>query len=126
MPALDPKTRISTLGILIREKLHLNSAHTELHQAIYVLCLPPLLIALNGLLYYSVHGEARWPDQRGAVWAADTFAAPWFSLIANLVATVLFVVFVRHKRVRSSSKIITAAVLSSAWLCTLIGFLVVA
>jgi hypothetical protein len=38
---------------------------------------------------------------------------------------VLFVTFVRHKRVRTSTKVVTAAVLSGAWLFTLIAFLVV-
>jgi hypothetical protein len=34
-------------------------------------------------------------------------------------------VFVRHKRVRTATKVVTAAVLSGAWLFTLIAFLVV-
>lgn len=125
MRALDQKTRMSSLAVTFREKLHVNSAHPELHQAIYVLCLPPLLIALNGLIFYAMHGAAQWPEYRGEAWAADTFAAPWFSLLANVICTVLFFLFVRHRRVRTSSKIVTAAMLSSAWLCTLIAFLVV-
>lgn len=125
MPALDQKTRMSSAAIVLRKKFRLNSAHYELHQAIYVLCLPPLLIAVNALVFYAMHGTAQWPEFRGAAWAADTFAAPWFSLIANITATVLFFLFVRHRRVRSSSKIMTAAVLSSAWLCTVVAFLVV-
>lgn len=125
MPTLDQDSRMSSVAVVLRKKFFLNSAHSELHQAIYVLCLPPLVIAVNAVVYYALHGSAQWPEFRDAAWAADTFAAPWFSLVANTVATVLFFLFVRHRRVRSSSKIMTAAVLSSAWLCTLVAFLVV-
>ena len=65
------------------------------------------------------------PAFRGAVWAADTYAAPWLSLIANFAGSVLLLMFVRRKRVRRSTKIATAVMLSAAWLCTLIAFLVV-
>ena len=124
--ALDQKTRIGLFSVAIRDKFHLNSAHPDLHKWIYALCVPSVVAAVNAVVYYSVHGqEARWPAFRGAAWAADTFAAPWISLVANIAGTVLLVVFVRHKRVRSSTKIITAALLSGAWLCTLIAFLAV-
>jgi hypothetical protein len=117
---------MATFGIGLFEKFHLNSAHANLHRWIYALCLPPAVVALNAVVYYSVHGdEARWPASHGSAWAADTYAAPWISLIANLATTVLFIMFVRHKRVRSSTKIVTAAMLSGAWLSTLIAFLVV-
>jgi len=69
--------------------------------------------------------RSQWPAFRGAAWAADTYAAPWLSLIANFAGSVLLLMFVRHKRVRRSTKIATAAMLSAAWLCTLIAFLVV-
>ena len=126
MPELEEKTRIATFGGAVRKKFHLNSAHPDLHKWIYALCVPSAVVALNAMIYYFVRGEgARWPEFRDAAWAADTFAAPWVSLVANIAGTVLFVVFVRHKRVRSSTKIATAAMLSAAWLCTLIAFLVV-
>ena len=128
VPELDQKTRMAAFGIAVRHKLHLNSAHPDLHKWLYALCVPCALFGVNGILYYfSNGGEARWPVYQGdgAAWAADTYVAPWLSLLANLGATVLFVLFVRHKRVRRSSKISMAAVLSAAWLCTLIAFLVV-
>jgi len=116
----------SSFAISLRDKLHLNSAHPDLHKWIYALCVPSAVVAANAVLYYFVHGEgAKWPAFRGAAWAADTYAAPWLSLIANIAGTVLLVMFVRHKRVRSSTKIATAAMLSAAWLCTLIAFLAV-
>lgn len=123
---LEQKAGVFSFAIALRQKFHLNSAHPDLHKWIYVLCVPSVVAAVNAILYYSVHGEgARWPAFRGAAWAADTYAAPWISLIANLAATALFVMFARHKRVRSSTKIATAAMLSGAWLFTLIAFLVV-
>jgi hypothetical protein len=123
---LDQKAKTPSFGMALREKFHLNSAHPYLHKWIYALCVPSAIVALNGILYYVVHGEgARWPAFRGSGWAADTFAAPWISLSANIAGTVLLVVFVRHKRVRTSTKVVTAAVLSGAWLFTLIAFLVV-
>lgn len=126
MTELDQKAEESSFAIALRQKFHLNSAHPDLHRWIYALCVPPLVAAVNAIVYYSVHGqEARWPAFRGAAWAADTYAAPWVSLIATVAGTVLFVMFVRHRRVRSSTKIATAAMLSGAWLCTLIAFLVV-
>ena len=123
---LEQKTGQFSTSVGLRDKFHLNSAHPDLHKWIYVLCLPSVVVASNALVYYIVHREAaRWPAFSGAAWAADTYAAPWISLIANIAGTVLFVVFVRHKRVRSSTKIATAAILSGAWLFTLIAFLVV-
>lgn len=126
MTELDHKAKAPSLGPALREKFRLNSAHPDLHKWIYALCVPSAVVALNGVLYYLVHGEgARWPSFRGAAWAADTFAAPWISLIANLAGTMLFIMFVRHKRVRTSTKVATAVVLSGAWLLTLVAFLVV-
>jgi hypothetical protein len=124
--ALDQKTRMSSFGIALRDRFHLSSSHPDLHKWIYALCVPSAIVAVNGVLYYFVHSEsAQWPASRDAAWAADTFAAPWLSLIANVAGTVLFVMFVRHKRVRSSTKIATAVTVSMAWLFTFIGFLVV-
>lgn len=128
MTELDQRTRMSnsSFGISFRERFHLNSAHPDLHKWIYALCVPSAVVALNAVSYYFVNGEeARWPAFRGAAWAADTYAAPWLSLIANFAGSVLLLMFVRHKRVRRSTKIATAAMLSAAWLCTLIAFLVV-
>ena len=126
MTELDHNLKTPSLGVALREKFRLNSAHPDLHKWIYALCVPSAVVALNGVLYYLVHGEgARWPASRGAAWSADTFAAPWISLIANLAGTMLFILFVRHKRVRTSTKVATAAVLSGAWLLTLIAFLAV-
>lgn len=130
MTELEERTRYQKTGLsffgMAREKFHLNSAHPDLHKWIYALCVPSLVAAINALIYYSVQGqEARWPAFRGSAWAADTYAAPWVALFSNLACTVLFVMFVRHKRVRSSTKIATAAMLSGAWLATLIAFLVV-
>jgi hypothetical protein len=123
---LDQKTRMSNFGIALRDRFHLSSSHPDLHKWIYALCVPSAIVAFNALLYYLVHGEgAQWPTSREAAWAADTFAAPWLSLIANMAGTILFVMFIRHKRVRSSTKIATAVMLSMAWLFTFIGFLVV-
>jgi len=123
---LDQKEKTSLFGVALRKKFHINSAHPDLHKWIYALCVPSAVVALNGILYYLVHGEgARWPFFRGSAWAADTFAAPWISLIANIAGTVLLVMFVRHKRVRTSTKVVTAAVLCGAWLFTLIAFLAV-
>jgi hypothetical protein len=123
---LDQKTKTPSFGMALREKFHLNSAHPDLHKWIYALCVPSAIVALNGVLYYFVHGEgARWPVFRGSAWAADTFVAPWISLGANMAGTVLLVLFVRHKRVRTSTKVVTSVVLSGAWLFTLIAFLAV-
>jgi hypothetical protein len=126
VPELEEKTWIASFGVAVHKKFHLNSAHPDLHKWIYALCVPSAVVALNAIIYYFVRGEgASWPEFRDAAWAADTFAAPWIALVANLASTVLFVMFVGHKRVRSSTKIATAAMLSAAWLCTLIAFLVV-
>jgi hypothetical protein len=123
---LDEKPRMSSFAIAFREKFRLNSAHPDLHKWIYALCVPSAIVAFNAVVYYFVHGEgARWPSSREAAWAADTFAAPWLSLIGNLAGSVLFVMFIRHKRVRSSTKIATAVMLSMAWFFTFVGFLVV-
>lgn len=117
---------MSTLGFVLREKLHLNSAHPELHKAIYVLCLPSLLAALNAMVYYFAHGEANWTAlNKVAFWTVDTYALPWISLVANAAATVVFVIFIRHKRVRSRSKVGTSFMLTLSWLCTFLSFLVV-
>ena len=122
----DRKTRLSAFGTALFGKFHVNSAHPGLHKWIYALCVPSAVAALNAAAYYVVHGEkTRWPELRAAAWAADTYAAPWISILVNLAATVLFVIFVRHKRVRNSTKVATAAILSGAWLFTLIAFLVV-
>ena len=72
MTELDQKAKTSPFGMALREKFHLNSAHPDLHKWIYALCAPSAIVALNGILYYVVHGEgARWPVFRGSGWAAD-------------------------------------------------------
>ena len=127
MTVHDQKPRMYSFGIALRQKFRVNSAHPDLHKWIYALCVPSAIVAFNAVLYYFVHGGegARWPTSREAAWAADTFAAPWLSLIANLAGSVVFVVFIRHKRVRSSTRIATAVMLSMAWFFTFVGFLVV-
>jgi len=123
---LDQKTRMSTLSLVLREKFHLNSAHPDLHKAIYVLCVPSLLAALNAAIYYLSRGEANWSTTNAAAWTVDTYAAPWISFTANVAATVVFIILSRHRRVRSHTKIAIAAVLTLAWLGTFVSFLVVA
>ena len=116
-----------TLDSVLRGKFHLNSAHPELHKTLYVLCVTPMVAGLNAAVFYLRHGSITWPTpaDTSAPWASDTYAFAWLSLASSLVATVLFVMFVRHRRVSSSSKIVTATVLSMAWLFTLMSFLVI-
>jgi len=121
-----PDRNMSTFGLVLRQKFQLNSAHPDLHKWIYVLCVPSAVAAVNAALYYLVHGQnATWPTFNGTAWAADTYMAPWIALFASVAGTVLFIIFARHKRVRSSTKIATSAMLSVAWFFTLISFLVV-
>ena len=123
MPALELKTRMTTF-VALREKLQLSSTHPDLHKTIYALCLPPLIVAVNALSYYLLHNEASLPES-SSPWTLGTSAAPAFSLIANIAATVVFVIFSRHKSVRSHSKIAVSFMLTLAWLGTLLSFLVV-
>ena len=117
---------MSTFGFVLREKLHLNSAHPDLHKTIYLLCLPSLLAGLNAGAYYLRHGAVNWLATRhAAFWTVDTYAAPWVSLLANIAATVVFVIFSRHKRVRSHYKVAMSVMLTLAWLGTFFSFLVV-
>jgi hypothetical protein len=128
---LDPKTlihktRLSWVAVTLINKFQGNSAHKALHMWIIALCIPSALSALNAGVYYFTHGEvSRWAASRSSVWAAQTYAAPWISLTANVATTVLFVMFVRHRRIDMSSKMVTVTVLNAAWLFTLISFLVV-
>ena len=123
---MPDKNTMSSFGLVLRQRFQLNSAHPDLHKWIYALCAPSAVAALNATLYYLVHGqEATWPVFSGTAWAADTYMAPWIALLASVAGTVLFIIFARHKRVRSSTKIATSAVLSVAWLFTLISFLAV-
>lgn len=125
MSETDRKT-MSSFGLVLRQKFQLNSAHPDLHKWIYVLCVPSAVAAINATIYYFVHGEdATWASFNGTAWAADTYMAPWIALLTSVANTVLFIIFARHKRVRSSTKIATSAMLSIAWLFTLISFLVV-
>ena len=122
----DQKSGLFSFSVTVFEKFHLNAAHTDLHKWIYVLCVPSAVAALNASAFYLKYGAvATWPTTEGAAWAADTYAAPWIALLACVMSTVLFVIFVRHKRVCSSTKIATSAMLSVAWLFTLISFLFV-
>lgn len=117
---------MSSFGLVLRQKFQLNSAHPDLHKWIYALCVPSAIAALNATLYYLVYGEeATWPAFNGTAWTVDTYMAPWIALFASVAGTVLFIIFARHKRVRSATKIATSAMLSAAWLFTLISFLVV-
>jgi len=114
------------LGFAVRDKLYLSSTHSELQKWIYALCVPSAIIGMNALIYYFVHGrEARWPSVGAGAWDARTCAAPWFSLLANLAGTVLFILLIRHQSVRSSSRIATSTMLTGAWVFTLIAFLTV-
>jgi hypothetical protein len=117
---------MSTFGVVLREKLHLNSAHPDLHRTIYVLCVPSLLAAFNAASYYFIRGEANWSSYGTApIWTVIAYAAPWISLVANLAGTVVFVIFSRHKRVRSHSKAAVSSMLTLSWFCTFLSFLVV-
>jgi hypothetical protein len=111
----------------VRKRFHLSSAHPELHKAIYLLCLPPAIFAANAGVYYRTRGQLSWDRllNSGSYWGADTYVAPWISILANLSATLIFVSFARSKGVRRSSKIAMAFLLTFAWLCTTLAFLVV-
>jgi hypothetical protein len=125
---------MSTFSLALREKLHdklhgtlhLNSAHPDLHKTIYLLCIPSLIAAANAAIYYMVHGYANWSTlSTVAAWTMNTYAAPWIALLANIAATVVFIIFSRHKRVRSHSKVAVSTMLTLAWLGTFLSFLVV-
>lgn len=113
-----------TTFVALREKLQLSSTHPDLHKTIYALCLPPLIVAVNALSYYLLHNEASLPES-SSPWTLGTSAAPAFSLIANIAATVVFVMFTRHRRVHSQSRVAVSFTLTLAWLCTFVSFLVV-
>jgi len=116
----------SWLGASLREKLHVNSAHPDLHKSIYLLCVPSLIASVNAAAYYLRHGYANWSTLNSApAWTMDTYAAPWVSMIANIAATVVFVIFSRHKRVRSHYKVLVSFVLTLAWLGTFLSFVVI-
>ena len=125
VPAPELKTRLSAF-VALREKLQLSSAHPELHKTIYVLCLPSLLVIANAMFYYFLHGEASLPEPSSATaWTTGTYAASPVSLIANIAATVMFVIFSRHRSVPSHCKIAVSFMLTLAWLGTFLSFLVV-
>jgi hypothetical protein len=121
------KTLFADLADNTRRKFRLSSAHPDLHKTLYVLCFPSAIAGVNAAIFFLVHGQVVWPtpEDTSAAWASDTFAAPWISIAGNLAATILFVLFSRHRRVRSSSKIAMSLVLTVAWLCTAISFLVI-
>jgi len=104
-----------------------NSAHPDLHKTLYVLCFPSVIIGLNAAIFFLVHGQVVWPtpDGTSAAWASDTYAGAWISITTNLVATILFAFFSSHKRLRRSSKISMALILTLAWICTAISFLTI-
>lgn len=110
-----------------RDKLRLSSAHAELHKAVYALCFPAAVAGVNAVVYYVLRGDAEWPASKGegAAWAADTFVAPWFAAAATIGATLLFIQLARHRRVRRSARIVTALVVTLAWLLTALSFLIV-
>jgi|GEM_PF-2699343 len=123
---LNLTMQMSTFGVVLRDKLHLNSAHPDLHKTIYVLCIPSLIAAINAALYYFLRGEANWASFGTApIWTVIAYAAPWISLVANVGATVVFIIFSRHKRVRSHSKASVSFMLTLSWFCTFLSFLVV-
>ena len=116
----------SSFGMALREKLHVSSAHPDLHKSIYLLCLPSLVATLNAAIYYLRHGYANWSTLNTApAWTMDTYTAPWVSLLFNVAATVVFVIFSRHRRVRSHYKVAVSVVLTLAWLGTFLSFVVV-
>ena len=120
--------QMSSFGVVLREKLrlHLNSAHPDLHKAIYVLCIPSLIAVINAALYYLIRGKANWASfGTTPMWTAIAFAASCISLVGNVAATVVFVIFSRHRRVRSQSKASVSFLLTFSWFCTFLSFLVV-
>jgi hypothetical protein len=122
-----PSTPVGGLARSVRKRFRVSSAHPELHKAIYFLCLPPALFAANAAIYYATRGQLSWERllNGGSYWGADTYAAPWISTVANLAASIVFVSFARSKRVRRSSKIAMTFILTFAWLCTALSFLVI-
>ena len=119
--------QMSSFGVDLREKLHLhlNSAHPDLHKAIYVLCIPSLIAVMNAVLYYLIRGKVNWASFGIApIWTAIAYAAPCISFVGNVAATVVFVIFSRHRRVRSHSKASVSFLLTFSWFCTFLSFLV--
>jgi hypothetical protein len=116
---------MSAFGLALRDRLHLSSSHRALHKTIYFLCLPSLFTAANAVTYYLVHGQANLAEPAKAnAWTLATYSAPWLSLVANIAATVVFVMFSRHRRVRSHSRVAVSFMLTLAWLGTFVSFLV--
>ena len=119
---------MSSFGLVLREKLRLqlNSAHPDLHKAIYVLCIPSLIAVVNAALYYLIRGKVNWASFGTApIWTSIAYAVPCISLVGNVAATVVFVIFSRHRRVRSHSKVSVSFLLTFSWFCTCLSFLVV-
>ena len=117
---------MSAFSLALRERLHLSSSHRVLHKTIYFLCLPSLVVVANAVAYYLIYGQARLTGPgKASYWTVNTYAAPWLSLIANIAATVVFVMFTRHRRVHSQSRVAVSFTLTLAWLCTFVSFLVV-
>lgn len=119
---------MTSFAVVLREKLHLhlNSAHPDLHKAIYALCIPSLVAVLNAALYYLIRGKANWASFSTApIWTAIAYAVPCISLVGNIAATVVFVIFSRHRRVSSRSKASASLLLTFSWFCTSLSFLVV-
>lgn len=120
--------QMSSFGVVLREKLrlHLNSAHPDLHKAIYVLCIPSLIAVFNAALYYLIRGKVNWASFGAApIWTTIAYALPCISLVGNVAATVVFIIFSRHRRVRSHSKASVSFPLTFSWFCTFLSFLVV-
>jgi len=115
---------MAAFGVALREKLHLSSSHRVLHKTIYFLCVPSLVAFVNAVTYYLVYGQANLNSGRANTWTVDTYAVPWLSLVANIAATVVFVMFSRHRRVHSHSRVAVSFLLTLAWLGTFVSFLV--
>ena len=108
-------------------KTHVRSAHPDLQKTFYALCFPAVIIGLNATIFLIAHGQVVWPtpEDTSAAWASDTYAGAWVSIVTNLAATVVFVYFSRHKRLRRYPKIVMSLILSLAWLCAAISFVAI-
>jgi len=123
----DPKINQPHFAGSLRRKIRFHSEHPDLHRTFYALCVPSAIVALNAAIFFLVHGQVVWPtpDDTSAAWASDTYAGAWISLAANFAATVLFAFFFRHRRLHRSSRIAMSLVLTFAWFCAAISFLVI-
>jgi hypothetical protein len=123
----EPEIQESSFPESPLRKSHQRSAHLDLQKTFYALCFPSVIIGLNAAIFLMAHGQVVWPtpEDTSAAWASDTYAGAWISITTNLAATVLFVFFSRHKRLRRYPKIAMSLMLSLAWLCSAISFLAI-